>query len=76
MIWHFCVDSTEKRALNLCFGTLTAGDSWEAVDDIGCGWVYGNIGGDNDASVGDGYGDGDGDGYGYGNGEGQSSIQW
>ena len=31
MNWHFCIVSTEKRALDLCRGSMNEGEGW------GCG---------------------------------------
>ena len=54
MNWRFCIDSTEKRALDLCLGTMNK------VDGDGYSWGTGN---------GDGYGCGYGWGFGDGAGE-------
>ena len=47
MNWHFCIDSTEKRALDLCRGSMNKGSG------SGSGSGYGD-------GYGDGYGYGSG----------------
>ena len=73
MNWHFCIDSTEKRALDLCRGSMNKGDGSSWGSCYGSGWGSG---------YGDGYGWGDGDGYGWGDsygsddGDGSSPQEW
>ena len=67
MNWHFCIDSTEKRALDLCRGSMNKGDGFGRGNGGGRGYGYGN-----------GYGcsGGYGSGYGYTGGYGSSPQVW
>ncbi len=73
MIWHFCIDSTEKRALDLCDGSMHVGEG--LGNGYGYGWGYagnGRLGGDGCGSGdrpgvwSDGYAAAVGDGWGNG----------
>ena len=64
--WKLYIDSHQKRALDLCGGSLTEGD--------GCGWGYGYGDGNGDGDSFD-YGNCFGAGYGGGRGGG-SSTKW
>ena len=84
MRWHFCINSTEKRALTRYCGTMNKGDGYGAglstdIDGRGYG-TEGYMNGDG-SGVGSGvYGhtySGDGDGvWGYLDGDGKSSLEW
>ena len=91
MIWHFCIDNAEKRALDLCDGSMHVGEglgngrgqsgSVPSYDDgYGAGDRTNYWGGGCGDGPGWGYGDdeGDGDGYGYGDikGKGTSPKVW
>jgi len=83
--WKLYVDSPEKRALDLCRGSMDEGDgrgspySWGPSDD---GWGNGDAGYSYGTGCGNGYGYGLGNGNGYGwgagfvNGDGYSSTEW
>ena len=75
MSWHFCVDSTEKRALDLCGGSLTEGGGFGHIVARG----YGGPNGDGNVDS-FGYanrrGDGHGCGYATANGNGRSATKW
>ena len=84
--WKLCIDSPQKRALDLYGGSLTEGSGYvngwagrvprrRPADGWGDGYGYGDSAGDDD---GEGWGDGFGDGDGYGNcyGDGWSSDEW
>ena len=71
VVWKLYIDSHQKRALDLCGGSLTEGcgegaglhgNALLAADDYGYG-----------------YGEGDGNGfgwYGFGDGDGRSASEW
>ena len=73
--WKLYIDSPQKRAFDLCEGSLTAcdgagcgydtilGDETNCSDGYGDGWGYG-------------FSDGYGDGYGWCDGDGGSSTEW
>ena len=62
MNWHFCIDSAEQKALDLCYGDMETFDGWGNgdgdLDGDGCGFPpnYGTL-------CGDGFGWGEGHGY-------------
>ena len=77
--WKLCIDSPQKRALDLCGGSLTEGDG--IIDDYcdydGRGSGHGYINGDGSGlGYSAGWGDGHGDGHGWVNGDGWSPILW
>ena len=83
MNWRFCIDSTQKRALKLCRGSMDEGDGVSGAALFGGGWGYGVGDGDGCGQRrrhGDGYvddwGNGCGCGYGLGNGDGGSPEEW
>ena len=61
--WKLYIDSPQKRALDLCGGSLTEGDGY--TDGDGRGGYKGSV-----------RGEGEGCGYGYSNGLGWSSNKW
>ena len=74
--WKLYIDSPQKRALDLCFGSLTEGDGYGDGDGDG----YGDCGGYDDWRSGlvqrvDGAGCGYG-WYGYYHGDGGSENEW
>lgn len=68
--WKICIDSPQKRALDLCFGSLTEGDGFSAGVFTG---GYGCLNGDNSFP---GPADSWGDGWGDGRGLGGSPDEW
>ena len=67
--WKICIDSPQKRALDLCGGSLTGGDGY----GDGGGYSYGDGSG---LGYDAGRGDGHGDGHGWANGDGWSPTVW
>ena len=69
MHWKLCIDTVEKRALNLCSGSMNKGNGYGSCYGSGYGSGYG-----------DGYSIGHGDGYSYGygdnDGDGSSPQEW
>ena len=69
MHWKLCIDTVEKRALNLCSGSMNKGNGYGSC----CGSGYGD-------GYGHGYSIGHGDGYSYGygdnDGDGSSPQEW
>ena len=67
MNWRFCIDSAEKRALDLCRGSMNKGYGYGS----GFGWDYG-------VGYSDSWGSGYSWGYGYGDcyGDGSSPQEW
>ena len=91
MLWHFCIDSAENRALYLCDGSMHEGEglgngrgrcgSVPSYDDgYGAGERTNHLGDGCGDGPGWGYGDdeGGGDGFGYGDirGKGTSPGSW
>jgi hypothetical protein len=73
MNWKLYIDSPEKRALDLCVGSMEEGNGYGygRVNGRGDGYGRGNGRGD-----GDGYDYGRGCGYGDGRGGGSSASEW
>ena len=66
--WKLYIESPQKRALDLCFGSFP--------DGYGYGYGYGHSDGGEDCNDGNGWGDGHDMFYGDGNGTGRSATVW
>jgi len=70
MNWHLCVDSAEKHALRLCYGSMNSGTG------KGCGDGYSDLEGGGFSGPYDSGGDGLGKyGIGFGSGTGEGNLR-